>query len=138
MYLKRRNPVLLDRLTLSRTNSDPPSVYRAASLTTASGRGLFGAPPFTTSHHAPPLISRTSRRSAAISSRIGRHRRRYSADFHYDALSYALNFEDDASDERPVDDLRSFSARLPASPPPKASQTPATTATAAMEIAALS
>ncbi|KAJ1385890.1 hypothetical protein SESBI_41294 [Sesbania bispinosa] len=71
-------------------------------------------------------------------SRIGRHRRRHSAEFHYDALSYALNFEDDASDERPVDDLRSFSARLPASPPPKASQTPATTATAAMEIAALS
>lgn len=51
-------------------------------------------------------------------SQIGRHRRRHSADFHYDALSYALNFDDDASDERPIDDLRSFSARLPASPPP--------------------
>ncbi|KAK7347161.1 hypothetical protein VNO80_21688 [Phaseolus coccineus] len=51
----------------------------------------------------------------------GRHRRRHSADFRYDALSYALNFEDDASDERSVDDLKSFSARLPASPPPKTS-----------------
>ncbi|CAJ1944735.1 unnamed protein product [Sphenostylis stenocarpa] len=60
----------------------------------------------------------------------GRHRRRHSADFHYDALSYALNFEDDASDERSVDDLKSFSARLPASPPPNASPTPAVTATA--------
>ncbi|XP_020205851.1 uncharacterized protein LOC109791012 [Cajanus cajan] len=50
-------------------------------------------------------------------SRLGsRHRRRHSADFHYDALSYALNFEDAASDERSAD----FSARLPASPPPNA------------------
>jgi len=55
-------------------------------------------------------------------SRIVHHRRRHSADFHYDALSYALNFEDDANDEKSVNDLRSFSARLPASPPlsPKA------------------
>lgn len=45
-------------------------------------------------------------------SRIGRHRRRHSADFHYDALSYALNFEDDAA----TDDqyyYGSFSARYP-------------------------
>ncbi|KAL2338471.1 hypothetical protein Fmac_012917 [Flemingia macrophylla] len=50
-------------------------------------------------------------------SRLGsRHRRRHSADFHYDALSYALNFEDAAADERSAD----FSARLPVSPPPKA------------------
>ncbi|KAK7265150.1 hypothetical protein RJT34_32766 [Clitoria ternatea] len=61
-------------------------------------------------------------------SRIGRHRRHHSADFHYDALSYALNFEEDAGDERSVHDLRSFSARLPPSPPPKA---------ATVEIAAL-
>ncbi|KAI9126096.1 hypothetical protein K1719_003514 [Acacia pycnantha] len=55
-------------------------------------------------------------------SRIGRHRRRHSADFHYDSLSYALNFEDDAMDEdRPASDLRNFSARLPLSPPPKVS-----------------
>ncbi|XP_027333583.1 uncharacterized protein LOC113848320 [Abrus precatorius] len=61
-------------------------------------------------------------------SRIGRHRRRHSADFHYDPLSYALNFEDDAGDEKSVDDLRSFSARLPASPPPKpSSNSPANT-----------
>ncbi|XP_061350906.1 uncharacterized protein LOC133295979 [Gastrolobium bilobum] len=71
-------------------------------------------------------------------SRIGRHRRRHSADFQYDALSYALNFEDDATDERTFDDLRSFSARLPASPPSKESPTPAKTATSAIEIAALS
>ncbi|KAG4959705.1 hypothetical protein JHK87_036338 [Glycine soja] len=61
----------------------------------------------------------------------GRHRRRHSAEFHYDALSYALNFEDDATaDERYVDELKSFSARLPASPLPKVSPTPAAIATA--------
>ncbi|KAK4265306.1 hypothetical protein QN277_026374 [Acacia crassicarpa] len=55
-------------------------------------------------------------------SRIGRHRRRHSADFQYDSLSYALNFEDDAMDEdRPAGDFRNFSARLPLSPPPKVS-----------------
>ncbi|TKY54751.1 hypothetical protein E2542_SST19163 [Spatholobus suberectus] len=64
-------------------------------------------------------------------SRIGgRHRRRHSADFHYDALSYALNFEDAAADERSVEDLKSFSARLPASPPPKAETNSAASATA--------
>ncbi|KAF7838902.1 Retrovirus-related Pol polyprotein from transposon TNT 1-94 [Senna tora] len=61
-------------------------------------------------------------------SRIGRHRRRHSADFHYDALSYALNFEDEVIDDgRPVDDFRSFSARLPPSPPPAISSDPTTT-----------
>ncbi|KAG4932835.1 hypothetical protein AAZX31_17G102200 [Glycine max] len=61
----------------------------------------------------------------------GRHRRRHSADFHYDALSYALNFEDYATaDERHVDELKSFSARLPASPPPKVSPTSAAIAIA--------
>ncbi|XP_054806230.1 uncharacterized protein LOC129310105 [Prosopis cineraria] len=55
-------------------------------------------------------------------SRIGRHRRRHSADFQYDALSYALNFEDDAMDEdRPAGDFRNFSARLPLSPTSKVS-----------------
>ncbi|CAL0330451.1 unnamed protein product [Lupinus luteus] len=53
-------------------------------------------------------------------SRIARHRRRHSADFHYDALSYALNFEDDATDDRAVHDLQNFSIRLPSSPPSKA------------------
>ncbi|PKA50700.1 hypothetical protein AXF42_Ash021229 [Apostasia shenzhenica] len=54
-------------------------------------------------------------------SHIGR-RRHHSADFRYDPLSYALNFDDGASDDSPAssaDDLRhrGFSARLPASPP---------------------
>ncbi|XP_038890730.1 homeobox protein MOX-2 [Benincasa hispida] len=53
-------------------------------------------------------------------SRLGRHGRRHSAsaDFRYDALSYALNF-DEGYDEGHVDDdfpLRNFSSRLPASP----------------------
>lgn len=47
----------------------------------------------------------------------GKHRKHYSAEFRYDPLSYSLNFEDgfDADDEAP---LRSFSSRLPPSPPP--------------------
>jgi hypothetical protein len=55
-------------------------------------------------------------------SRIGaarnHHGRRHSADFKYDALSYALNFDDDDGDRRSVElPSMSFSARLPASPP---------------------
>ena len=50
--------------------------------------------------------------------RIGRHHRRHSssADFRYDPLSYALNFDDSHLYEAP---LRNFSARVPASPPPE-------------------
>lgn len=56
-----------------------------------------------------------------LMSRIGArngHRRNYhSADFRYDALSYALNFDeglDENLDELP---LKGFNARLPATPP---------------------
>ncbi|KAB1227043.1 hypothetical protein CJ030_MR1G014935 [Morella rubra] len=56
-----------------------------------------------------------------LMSRIGaqRHARHHSADFKYDALSYALNFEDDKINAGASDDqlpLRNFSSRLP--PPP--------------------
>jgi hypothetical protein len=72
-------------------------------------------------------------------SRITHHRRRHSADFHYDALSYALNFEDDANDDKSVNDLTSFSARLPASPPSTVSRNSAKSAVVAtVEIAARS
>ncbi|XP_059455319.1 uncharacterized protein LOC132185577 [Corylus avellana] len=44
------------------------------------------------------------------------HHRRHSADFKYDALSYALNFEDEG-DRRSVDfPPTTFASRLPASP----------------------
>lgn len=45
-----------------------------------------------------------------------KHKRQSSVEFRYDPLSYALNFEDgfDCDDEAP---LKSFSARLPPSPP---------------------
>ncbi|KAF8400569.1 hypothetical protein HHK36_013868 [Tetracentron sinense] len=51
-------------------------------------------------------------------SRIGKGRK-HSADFRYDALSYALNFDEGFGDSQ-VDEfpLRNFSARLPATPPP--------------------
>ncbi|KAF8393090.1 hypothetical protein HHK36_021331 [Tetracentron sinense] len=46
-------------------------------------------------------------------SRMGKSRRN-SADFRYDPLSYALNFDESHVDEFP---LRNFSARLQSSPP---------------------
>ncbi|GER51725.1 NHL domain-containing protein [Striga asiatica] len=49
-----------------------------------------------------------------------RHRRHSSADFSYDPLSYALNFDDDNMGSSPSDSdwpAVSFSARLPLSPP---------------------
>ncbi|XP_019453175.1 PREDICTED: uncharacterized protein LOC109354849 [Lupinus angustifolius] len=64
-------------------------------------------------------------------SRIGRRRRRHSADFRYDPLSYALNFEDNAADDSSVHVLKSFSARLPSSPQSKTS--PAANATAEID-----
>ncbi|KAD3067845.1 hypothetical protein R6Q59_018043 [Mikania micrantha] len=57
-------------------------------------------------------------------SRIGgnqyHRRRRSSADFSYDPLSYALNFEEDACGSLEDDDdaVKSFVSRLPPSPPP--------------------
>ncbi|CAI8610454.1 unnamed protein product [Vicia faba] len=66
-------------------------------------------------------------------SRLSRHRRRHSADFHYDPFSYALNFEDDTNTEKSVNNLKSFSARLPASPPSTISPN---SAKASVEIAA--
>ncbi|KAI3467981.1 hypothetical protein Pfo_024644 [Paulownia fortunei] len=57
-------------------------------------------------------------------SRMARHRRHSSAEFSYDPLSYALNFDDDApssSDEfRPI---KYFPARLPVSPPRRKTKT---------------
>ncbi|KAF3651000.1 hypothetical protein FXO38_16847 [Capsicum annuum] len=53
--------------------------------------------------------------------RMGRQRRHVSADFSYDPLSYAMNFEDDETSFDDYEDFpaRNFSARLPMSPPSK-------------------
>ncbi|PIN23137.1 hypothetical protein CDL12_04138 [Handroanthus impetiginosus] len=52
-------------------------------------------------------------------SRMARHRRHASADFSYDPLSYALNFDDDAasSSDQDFQAMNNFTARLPVSPP---------------------
>ncbi|TMW84477.1 hypothetical protein EJD97_025117 [Solanum chilense] len=50
--------------------------------------------------------------------RMGRHRRHVSADFSYDPLSYAMNFDDDDDDDEEFPE-RNFAARLPLSPPSK-------------------
>ncbi|XP_076924811.1 uncharacterized protein LOC143587395 [Bidens hawaiensis] len=49
---------------------------------------------------------------------INHRRRRSSADFSYDPLSYALNFEEDAGEED--DPVMGFASRLPPTPPPAA------------------
>lgn len=53
--------------------------------------------------------------------RMGRHRRHVSAEFSYDPLSYAMNFEDDETSFDDYEDFpaRNFAARLPLSPPSK-------------------
>ncbi|XP_042485212.1 uncharacterized protein LOC122065465 [Macadamia integrifolia] len=51
-------------------------------------------------------------------SRMGRGRR-HSADFRYDPLSYALNFDEGIDDDHHLNEelpLRNFTSRLPASP----------------------
>ncbi|CAA2952901.1 Hypothetical predicted protein [Olea europaea subsp. europaea] len=53
-----------------------------------------------------------------------KHKRYSSAEFRYDPLSYALNFEDGCDDDDEVP-LRNFTARLPASPSVKPRQVPA-------------
>ncbi|XP_055822032.1 uncharacterized protein LOC129890518 [Solanum dulcamara] len=52
---------------------------------------------------------------------MGRQRRHVSADFSYDPLSYAMNFEDDETflDDYQKFPARNFAARLPLSPPSK-------------------
>lgn len=51
--------------------------------------------------------------------RMGRHRRHVSAEFSYDPLSYAMNFEDDETSFDDYEDFpaRNCAARLPLSPP---------------------
>lgn len=53
--------------------------------------------------------------------RMGRQRRHVSADFRYDPLSYAMNFDDDETSSDDYDEFpaRNFAARLPLSPPSK-------------------
>ncbi|KAG1327087.1 hypothetical protein COCNU_01G010210 [Cocos nucifera] len=58
-------------------------------------------------------------RCCSLISRMGRQRRQ-SSDFRYDPLSYALNFDEGFEDDALADEefrYRSFSSRLPASPP---------------------
>lgn len=66
---------------------------------------------------------------------VVRHSRRHSADFHYDALSYSLNFDHGCDgaylDEYP---LRDFSARLPVSPP--STDSPSSSSSSRREIVA--
>ncbi|XP_058727046.1 uncharacterized protein LOC131598467 [Vicia villosa] len=74
----------------------------------------------------PSNVSDYSRvRGKSLRTRVGRkhghHRQSHSADFSYDPLSYALNFENEnAQDDIPIKD---FSSRLPQSPPSSSSTT---------------
>ncbi|KAK9697941.1 hypothetical protein RND81_08G071300 [Saponaria officinalis] len=66
--------------------------------------------------------------------RIGtprQHRRSKSTDFHYDPLSYTLNFDDDDNAEFP---FRNFNDRLPPSPTPHLPRPRSETAVAAAAV----
>ncbi|WOK92315.1 hypothetical protein Cni_G01006 [Canna indica] len=66
-----------------------------------------------------PLEKR--RRCLSLASYCGKHRRRFSVEFGYDPLSYALNFDEGSDIESPTSPLpprlRFFSSRLPTTPP---------------------
>lgn len=73
---------------------------------------------------SPDAKNKLIRMSSSFISRMGggggsssRHSRRHSLDLHYDASSYALNFEDD-DHHKHLDEQhsKSFSSRLPQSP----------------------
>ncbi|PSS08165.1 Interleukin-2 receptor subunit beta like [Actinidia chinensis var. chinensis] len=91
--------------TTSTSSDDRPTLVRAPSMWLKSRV------------HELPEIGDKCRH---LINRIGRHHHHHrrhssSADFRYDPLSYALNFDDSHVDEAP---LQNFSARVPASPPP--------------------
>lgn len=66
---------------------------------------------------SPELKDKCRNFISRIGARRHHHNRRHSADFKYDALSYALNFEDEGN-RRSIDfPSKNFCARLPASPP---------------------
>ncbi|KAF3964219.1 hypothetical protein ACB098_01G320000 [Castanea mollissima] len=114
------------------SDSQEPRLYRSTSMR-LKPRGCLA------SHDVliPPELKDKCKN---LMSRIGaggggRHRRRHSADFKYDPLSYALNFDEGENDDghgygygngdgngEPSRDsvdvqLRNFASRLPASPP---------------------
>ncbi|XP_031383760.1 uncharacterized protein LOC116197693 [Punica granatum] len=106
--------------------SVPPEYATPRLVRTTSGMGSSRAG----QDHIAPDYHFKDRAKHFISSRLGggppRHRRRHSsADFHYDAASYSLNFDDGGIHEGndcshdDVPPLRNFSSRLPASPPPR-------------------
>ncbi|KAF5936270.1 hypothetical protein HYC85_027399 [Camellia sinensis] len=68
-----------------------------------------------------PEFPDTKGRCRNLISRMGRPARRHSADFSYDPLSYALNFDDGLSENAHLED---FSARLPMSPPRRRASAP--------------
>ncbi|KAJ8767779.1 hypothetical protein K2173_020719 [Erythroxylum novogranatense] len=102
-------------------SSEKPKLVRTSSLWIKSR-----------AHEIPELkdkcrnfISRIGRHGHCHGSGRGHHRRRHSiaSEFHYDAFSYSLNF-DDGGDEDGVDGFqgRSFSSRLPPSPSPSSKE----------------
>lgn len=86
----------------------PPSLIRSSSVWIRSK-----------AHEFPEIKDKCR---TLISRMGGRHRRGHSADFRYDPLSYARNFDDGNGDDLDLVDeqhlgYRNFSRRLPASPP---------------------
>ncbi|KAG6628162.1 uncharacterized protein LOC122297055 [Carya illinoinensis] len=97
--------------TVTSTVDKKPRLVRSNSLRTKSRPEGYSV-----DHHD---INELKHRCKNFISRMGsgpKHDRRHSADFKYDAFSYALNFEEE--DPRSEDfPYRDFSARLPRTPP---------------------
>ena len=118
------------------SDSQEPRLYRSTSMKVKPQRCLA-------SHDVlipPELKDKCKNLMSRIGAGGGRHRRRHSADFKYDPLSYALNFDEGENDDGygcgngngngvPSRDsvdvpLRNFASRLPASPPHTGIATP--------------
>ncbi|CAN1172222.1 hypothetical protein LINPERPRIM_LOCUS30873 [Linum perenne] len=129
----RRN---LPLSTQDRQNNNNNKHHRHASFARSSSRAWvgIGGSKSPVHHHDSDTATMGKEKCMQFISRMGcgggdgggggggRHRRRHSVvgDFHYDALSYSLNFDDGNFDDDVGGDSpsRDFSSRLPQSPPP--------------------
>uniref|UniRef100_A0A0D9XIP0 Uncharacterized protein n=1 Tax=Leersia perrieri TaxID=77586 RepID=A0A0D9XIP0_9ORYZ len=106
---------------LFRPSPTSSSASRSSSPSAAGGSHIDGRPASPSLIRSPSAWIRARGHSFASSAR---HSRRRSSDFHYDAQSYARNFDEGADggeaigDEAAAGEYRCFSSRLPASPPP--------------------
>ncbi|XP_073007661.1 uncharacterized protein [Typha latifolia] len=113
--VKPKHQTLHSPICFSSCFRSPADVVEGGDRTPSSATSLIRSPSAwlrCKPHDLPELRCRSSKSGGR------HHRRRHSSEFGYDPLSYALNF-DEGDGAAPAEDLRhrSFSSRLPASPP---------------------